>query len=146
VDIWRKRIETTPPGLLSTPEWYKIVSWNLLKMVLTNVSITWARHVIMDRFKRVHWFLWSFTFVKVTDLSRNHIMSSLIKSTIFWDATLCSLAGIYQRFRVMYCLHFKGQRVTNRALLATFLLISCISHSLAPKVGAGCCSEMLVEF
>jgi hypothetical protein len=54
-----------------------------------------------------------------------------MKSSIFWDITLCSPLKVSQHF---------GE------LLPVFMLVSCLAYCLALEIEATCSSEMLVDF
>jgi hypothetical protein len=75
----------------------------------------------------------------------------VMKSTIFWDITLCSLLNVNRRFRGIYHLHFQGRRISqtrnqHEALLATcFTLVSCLAYSWTLKMEVICSSETSVD-
>jgi hypothetical protein len=42
-----------------------------------------------------------------------------MKMTVFWDAVLCSLVEVYQRFRDAYCLHHQDDENNNLEAVST---------------------------
>jgi hypothetical protein len=71
----------------------------------------------------------------------------VMKSTIFWDITPCSLLKVNRRFGGTYRLHLQGRR-TSRAsnLPPAFTLVSCSVHSSTLKMEAICSSETSIDF
>jgi hypothetical protein len=67
----------------------------------------------------------------------------VIKSSIFWDTTLCSSLKFIRRFRRIRCLRLQGQR----ALLATrSMLVPYMVYSLTMKIEKTYTSETSVSF
>jgi hypothetical protein len=61
-----------------------------------------------------------------------------VKSTVFWDLTLCRPV-FYRRFGRMRCLYLKGRA-------GCFLLVSCLDYSPAHKMEAVRSSETLMNY
>jgi hypothetical protein len=52
----------------------------------------------------------------------------VMKSTIFWDMTLCSPLKINRRFGRTYRLHLQGRRHKLNCLPPGFTLVSCSAY------------------
>jgi hypothetical protein len=79
------------------------------------------------------------------------LIALVMKSTIFWDITLCSPLNLNQRFEGIYCLHLHGRRISrarNLSLLClplAFTLVTCSIYSSTLKMEAIYFSETSVD-
>jgi hypothetical protein len=70
-----------------------------------------------------------------------------MKSSIFWDITLCSPLKAKWCFGGTCHLHLEGWRINQaRSELCCFMLVSYLAYSSTSKMAATCSSEMLLEF
>jgi hypothetical protein len=61
-----------------------------------------------------------------------------MKSTIFWDITLCSLLSVKRRFGGTYRLHLQDQKNTlckKFCLPPASMLVSCVAYFFDPEDG-----------
>jgi hypothetical protein len=70
----------------------------------------------------------------------------VIKNSIFWDITPCSLLKFIQYFGGICGLHLKGWRLRVALLAACFMLVSCLAYSSTLKMAAICSNETSVEY
>jgi hypothetical protein len=75
----------------------------------------------------------------------------VMKSTIFWDTTLCSPLKVSRRFGGSYHLHFLGRRISRArnqglCLPPAFTLVSCAAYSSTQKMEAICSPNRRLTF
>jgi hypothetical protein len=65
----------------------------------------------------------------------------VIKSSIFWDISSCSLLKVNRRFGGTCRLHLQGRRISQALLATCFILVYCLDYSSTLKMEAKCSSE-----
>jgi hypothetical protein len=100
--------------------------------------------------------LWYYLSLWINYLITNIVLlTTKLKSSIFWDITPCSPLKINHCSGRTYHRHLQGRRISrainqheNRCLCSppAFMLVSCSAYSLTLKMEVICSSKTLVEF
>jgi hypothetical protein len=71
-----------------------------------------------------------------------------MKSSVFWDITLCSSLKVNRPFGATCCLDLKDRRASQAefCLSPAFTLVSCLAYSSTLKMEASFSSETSVDF
>jgi hypothetical protein len=76
------------------------------------------------------------------------LTAMVVKSTIFWDITLCRPSKVNRRFERTYNLHLLGRRISRarKQVESRVMLVSCSAYSLTLKMEAIYSFETSTDF
>jgi hypothetical protein len=90
--------------------------------------------------------------MKAMQKSKLHLRSVVMKISIFWDITPCSLVKVNRHFGGTYCLHLQGRRISQtknqHQICFAFCLLQAnflLGYSSSLKMKAICFSKTLAD-